>query len=547
MSDGAITPKLKQCRINLKTYSGHPVPVIGAAYVEVSHKDKTKSLPVVVVEGMGPSLVGRGWIKALGVNWQRVNAVTDQEMRVQEVLMKRETVFKEELGELQGFKAKIHADKDAKPRFYKPRSLPFAMKKKVEAEIERLQQEKIIEPVKFSEWAAPVVPVVKPDATVRLCGDYKLTVNKASSMEQYPIPKMEDLFATLGQGEKYTKLDMRHAYQQIVLDEGSKKYLTINTHKGLFVYNRMPFGVSSSPAIFQRTMEGVLRGIPQVAVYLDDIILTGKDDQDHLKTLDSVLQRLEEAGLRLKRTKCQFMEREVTFLGHRVDKTGIHPVPAKVKAVQQAPTPTSVTELKGYLGLLNFYNKFLPNLSTLLAPLHKLLKKEGPWSWGPEQEEAFEQSKELLQSSSVLVHYDETKELVLACDASPYGVGAVLAHRMADGSEKPIGFVSRTLNPAEKNYSQLDKEGLAVIFGVKRFHKYIYGRKFQICTDHKPLISLFNEMKAVPLMASPRIMRWAITLRAYEYEIRYRAGKDNGNAACHCLNVRRQRSRRIKC
>lgn len=390
--------------------------------------------------------------------------------------------------------------------------------------------------MKFSEWATPIVPVLKPDSRVRICGDYKLTVNKVSPIEQYPIPKMEDMIACLTGGETYTKLDMSHAYQQIVLDKESRKYVTVNTHKGLFTYTRLPFGVSSSPAIFQRTMEVVLQGLANVAVYLDDIILTGKDNKDHLQTLDQVLQRLEDAGLCLKRSKCVFMEKEVTFLGHQVDKAGLHPLPAKVKAVQEAPTPTSITELKAYLGLLNFYNKFLPNLSTLLAPMHKLLRKDELWSWGPEQKKAFQQSKELLQSSSVLVHYDEKKELILCCDTSPYGVGAVLAHCMSDGAEKPIGFASRTLSAAEKNYSQLDKEGLAVIFGVQYFHKYLYGRKFVIYTDHEPLLGLFHEKKAVPQMASQRIMRWAVLLRAYEYVIMYRAGKNNGNAdALSCL------------
>ena len=148
----------------------------------------------------------------------------------------------------------------------------------------------------------------------------------------------------------------------------------------------------------------------------------------------------------------------------------------------------------------------------------------------------FEKSKELMQSAEIFVHYDPEKDIVLLCDASPYGVGAVLSHRMTDGTERPIGFTSRTINAAEKNYSQLDKEGLAVMFGIKRSHKYIYGRKFTIVMDHKPLLSLFSEMRAVPQMASPRIQRWAVTLTAYEYTIVYKEGKYHGNAdALSCL------------
>ncbi|KAI4881067.1 hypothetical protein NFI96_009116 [Prochilodus magdalenae] len=276
-------------------------------------------------------------------------------------------------------------------------------------------------------------------------------------------------------------------------------------------------------------MESLLQGLPRVAVYLDDILLTGRDLAEHLSTLDEVLRRLKEAGLRLHRRKCSFLQDQVEYLGHKINAEGLHPVQTKVRAIEEAPRPTTVTELKAYLGLLNYYNKFLPNLATHLAPLHRLLRKDAQWTWTKDQEDAFCLSKQLLKSANVLSHYSADKELVLACDASLYGVGAVLLHVVDDGVEKPIGFMSRTLTPAEKRYSQHDKEGLAIIFGIKRFHKYIYGQTFTITTDHKPLISLFHEMKPVPQMGLLRVQRWA-TLRAYEYRLVYKPGKDHTNA-----------------
>ncbi|XP_037398305.1 uncharacterized protein K02A2.6-like [Pygocentrus nattereri] len=525
------TAELKPCSLKLKTYTGEKLGVLGMAQVKVQHGNKEKNLPVVVVGGKGPNLLGRSWLQELAMMDQLVTQVKSQpKLQLEGILERHAEVFKEGLGQLKGVTAKITVDREAQPRFCKPRPVPYAVKPLVESELQRLLDDKIIEPVQVAEWAAPIVPVRKPDGSIRICGDYKLTVNRASRVDQYPIPKVEDLFAQLNGGQHFTKLDMSHAYQQVVLEEESRKYVTINTHKGLYTYTRLPFGAASSPAIFQRTMEGILGGIPNVAIYLDDILCTGPNEQEHLKTLEEVLQRLEKSGLRLKRGKCEFMGKEVTFLGHKINASGLHPLTEKVEAIAEAPEPQNVSELKAYLGLLNYYHRFLPKLSTLLAPLHTLLKKEEKWSWGVKQQKAFEESKVLLQSCRVLVHYDSNKPLILACDASPYGVGAVLSHRMADGSERPIGFVSRTLSGAEKNYSQLDKEGLAVVFGVTKFHKYLYGRQFAIVTDHKPLISLFSEMRAIPQMTSPRIQRWAVTLAAYEYTIMYKVGRDHTNA-----------------
>ena len=195
-----------------------------------------------------------------------------------------------------------------------------------------------------------------------------------------------------------------------------------------------------------------------------------------------------------------------------------------------APEPKNVAELRSFLGLVNYYGKFLPDLATTLAPLYKLLRQTTTWRWGTQQSKAFQAVKALLQSDRVLTHYDDRQPLVLACDASPYGLGAVLSHHMADGSERPVGYASRTLSKAESNYSQLDKEALAIIFGVRKFHQYLFVRHFEIKTDHKPLTHIFQESQATPTMASGRIQRWALTLGAYDYAIQHREGKAHANA-----------------
>jgi hypothetical protein len=221
------------------------------------------------------------------------------------------------------------------------------------------------------------------------------------------------------------------------------------------------------------------------------------------------------------------MQPVLACLGFRISAQGIYPV--KVQAVKEAPVPTNISKLKSYLGLINFYGKFLPHLSSVLEPLYRLLHKNQTWKWGTEQTKEFERSKNLLQSSTVLVHYDPKKKLLVTCDASPR-VGTVLSHEMEDGTEKPIAFASRTLTAAEKKYSQLDKEGLAMVFAVKKFHQFLYGWHFTIYTDHKPLLRIFSSECAIPQMASSRIQRWALTMSTYEYDVIFRPGKENSNA-----------------
>ena len=503
----------------------------GCIRVSVKYQSQQEDLNLLVVAGSGPSLLGRDWLQTLRLEWAsicRIQATPSETLS--KLLEQHAELFKDELGMVKGTTAKIHVDSEAQPRFCRPRTVPYALREKVDREIERLEKDGVIEPVQFSDWAAPVVPVVKPDNSVRLCGDYKVTINRVAKLDVYPLPRIEEILASLAGGTKFTKLDLAHAYQQVQLDEESKKFTTINTSKGLYQYTRLPFGIASAPAIFQRTMEGLLQGIPNVSVYLDDILITGKSDEEHLKTVEGVLARLEKAGLRLKRSKCKFMLPSIEYLGHTISASGLQPTKEKVRAIVEAPAPHNVSQLKSFLGLLNYYAKFLPQLSTLLAPLYSLLQKNKQWTWGVEQEKAFLEAKAQLTSPRILAHYDPEKELVLSCDASPYGVGAVLSHRMDDGSERPIAFASRSLAPAEKRYAQLDKEALAIVFGVKKFNQYLLGRKFTILSDHKPLEHLLNETRPVPPLASARIKRWALILGAYDYTIQYKPGTDHANA-----------------
>ena len=255
--------------------------------------------------------------------------------------------------------------------------------------------------------------------------------------------------------------------------------------------------------------------------------------------MESVLSRLEAAGFRLKQSKCMFFLPEVEYLGHRITPNGLHPTPAKVKAITAASPPKNIAQLQAFLSLVSYYTKFLKNMASILAPLYKLLHKKVQWMRGEEQQSAFTQIKEQVKLDAVLIHYDPTKVLTLSCDASSYGLGPVLSHRTQDDLERPIAFASRTLSPTEKCYAQLDKEGLAIIFGLKEFHQYLQqGRHFIVYSDHKSLTHLFNPSRATPVMALGRIQCWALTIGMYDYEIQYKPETQQAHAdACSRLRL----------
>jgi transposase InsO family protein len=397
-------------------------------------------------------------------------------------------------------------------------------------EIDRLQALGVFKPIAHSDWAAPLVPIVKADKhSIRLCGDYKVTINRAAVADQYAMPKAEDIFARLAGGKTFSKLDFSEAYAQLVLDEASQQLAAVNTPKGLFAVTRLPYGTSPSAAIFQRTLDNLLRDVPNTAVYIDDIILAAEDEAKMLHLIDTVLAKLEAAGLRLNKTKCSFMQPAVTYLAHVIDKDGLHPTKDKVTAIVDAPPPTDVATLRSFIGLITFYAKFIPNHATLMAPLYTLLQQGEEWRWTHIEQQAFDATKQALLSSQLLVHFDPSLPVTVACDASPVGVGAVLSN-VINGEERPVMFISRALSSAERNYSQIERESLAIIFAVTRLRQFLLGRPFTVWTDNKPLLALFDPTRRLPAAAAARVLRWSILLGGYDYRLKFRRSEDNGNA-----------------
>ena len=538
-SDIKVKMPLKRTHRKLRSATGQWFRMAGEATVCVNYEGRDKWLKLYVSKDKCPALFGRSWIRAFfGPNWLQSllsNGVNKVEApllpnSIQDVLNKyNDAFFKPGLGLVQGFRAHLTLKEGARPKFCKARNVPYAMRSGVEAALNKMVDEGQLEKVAYTDFATPIVPVPKPDSSVRICGDYKVTLNPMLELQRHPMPRQEDCTNAMNGGERFTKIDLAMAYNQCELDDTSKALTTLNTPMGLFRWTRLPFGISSSPGIFQELIDKTLAGIPNCVSYLDDILLTGKDEAEHAATLDTVLSRLSDRGFRGRLSKCTFYAKDVEYLGFLVDKDGTRPKPDKIKAIMEMPPPENLDRLESVVGGLNYYSKYIPRFSTLMAPLNKLRQKDVPYVWGREQQVAFDCLKQQLSSTTCLVHYNPDLQLILDCDASSVGVGCVLSHRMKNGDERPICFSSATLNKSQQNYSQIEKEALAIVFGVKRNAHYLMGNKFILRTDHRPLTTIFHPEKGISAITASRLQRWAIILMGYNYEIQFRPTKQHGN------------------
>nr|XP_021183516.2 uncharacterized protein K02A2.6-like [Helicoverpa armigera] len=519
---------IKADNLMLRSYSGSRIESLGYIEVHVRLRDReVKSLPLYVIKNGACPLLGRDWLRALKVSQINLFKITDDGF-VNRLCAEYPEVFTDKLGTCKRAIRLQLIDKE--PVYVRARPVPLVMRARVERELARLGSDGTIYRVDYSDYGTPIVPVVKKNGDIRICGDYKITINPKLKRDYYPLPRIDELFAKLSGGEKFTKVDLTHAYEQCILTKESQPFTAITTHLGTYAYRRTPYGLACIPEKFQKLMEETLRGIPGCVVFLDDICITGSNDKEHISNVRAVLDRLREAGLTVKLSKCSFLQESVKYLGYIIDKEGLRPDTSKLDAISNAPRPENITQLKSFLGMLNYYGKFISNLSTLLYPLHNLLKKDVRWKWDRCCERAFNEAKRVLLGDRVLAHYEEGRPLVLSVDSSAYGLGAVLAHRYSDGSERPISCVSRTLNAAERNYSQLDKEALAILFGVTKHHQYLFGRSFILRTDHQPLTHIFGARGGISQTAASRLQRWAARLAAYAFTTEFVRSADNGPA-----------------
>lgn len=522
--------KLRPCNIPFVNYDGRRIDkIMGEFDTFITYQGTTKKITIVVSNTQSPPLLGRTFLRLfefkLAVNSIHVDST--RSVLIDRIKSEFSQVFSGELGAFKLHKVSLQIDGNAKPIFCKPRPVPFAWRKKVENQLRDLIKKDVLEIVQSSDWGTPLVPILKPNGELRICGDYKVTVNKHLIDVKYPLPRIDEIFASLEGGELFTKLDMSNAYNQLLLDDNSQLLCTWSTPIGVLKMKRLPFGVKPAAAIFQKTIENLLRDIEGVVIYQDDITVTGKNFQEHLKNLKLVLKRLQEAGLTLNSNKCSFFQEKISYLGFTIDKHGLSKNTERIESILNAPIPKDVHELRAFIGMVNYYSKFVNQFANLMIPFYKLLQKGVTFNWNDECQRTYELIKKYISSDQILVHFNPDLPIILSTDASNYAIAGVLAHEFPDKQVKPVAFVSRALSKSELNYSTLEKESLAIIFSVTKLRQYLLGYDFVLQTDHKPLVSIFGENNGLPVMAAARMQRWAFILSGFNYTIKYIPGISN--------------------
>jgi hypothetical protein len=440
-------------------------------------------------------------------------------------------------------KVTIKLSEEAKPISIPARRVPLAIKDQVFQELKRMEEMGVIRPVTEPRpWCHAMVVGHKPNGKLRVCIDPR-TINPHIAREEHMLPDIDNLIMSLEDAKVMSVIDLEAGFWQVEVDDESAKLLTFATPWGRYEYRRLPFGISIAPEIFHRAVVDALAGIPGVEVFIDDIFIHGKTDEEHDERFDLVLQRLVDNQFTPNLAKIQKKKRKVKFLGHVIGEGQVEPDPDKIRALLEAPEPTSRKDLKSFIGALAWNRKYIPNVHDLCAPFRDLMKERTPWRWEESHAEAFTAIKTKMREVLPLMSIRNGEPMILGTDASSYGLGACLTQKDEQGDERPIFFASRLMTDAELKWAQVDKELLAIVWGFERLDNYVYGRKITVRSDHKPLLGLVKKPLA---HLSTRQQRLMARLMRYQFEIEFCPGKDlivpdflsravtNEDKACRC-------------
>lgn len=412
---------------------------------------------------------------------------------------------------------------DDEPVYTKPFRHPYMMRTEIQNQVQKLLNDNIIRP-SISPYSSPVWIVPKKlDSSgkrkFRMVIDYR-KLNEKTVEDKYPVPRIDEILDNLGKCSYFTTIDLAQGFHQIEMDPTSIEKTAFSVNNGLYEYVRMPFGLKNAPSTFQRVMDNILKEHLNRCcfVYMDDVIIFSKSLNEHMQHLRLIMKKLREYNLKVQLDKTEFLRKEVAFLGHVITPEGIKPNPSKITAIEKFPLPKTTKEIKSFLGLVGFYRKFISNFAKIVSPFTKCLKKGAIIKTNDDDYiSAFQLCKELLCNAPILAYPDFTKEFKLTTDASNVSVGSVLSQQ-----NRPIAYYSRTLNSAEKNYSTIEKELLAILDSTKHFRPYLFGQNFTIETDHNPLVWLYKIKEP-----NSRLVRWKLKLDEFTFKIVYKKGKEN--------------------
>nr|CAI5849022.1 unnamed protein product [Callosobruchus analis] len=409
----------------------------------------------------------------------------------------------------------IPIDEAVKPVSQPYRRIPIPIEKKVEQKIQELLDCDIIEEVQgSSRWVSPIVPVLKPDGELRVCVDMR-RANVAIMKENHPLPSIDLLLPKIRKAKWFSKLDIKNAFYQVELHPNSRYITTFMTSKGLYQYKRLMFGITCAPELFQKILERKIIHCDGALNFIDDILVFGENEKNHDDRLSKVLDTLKKNNVLLNEKKCIYKVQEVEFLGNKLTAKGVKPLERYIDSIRQFRAPETIEELQSFLGLANYVNKWIPNLATVTEPLKQLLRKKlGKTAsikklWLKEQKESFEKIKQILTKIQTLGYYDVEDKTQVIADASPVGLGAVLLQINHEGP-RIIAYGDRTLTDCERRYSQTEKEALALVWSVEHFNIFLFGKEFELVTDHKPLEFIFG-VRSKPCA---RIERWVLRLQS---------------------------------
>lgn len=403
--------------------------------------------------------------------------------------------------------------------------IPFSLRESVEKEVQEMLRMGIIEKSK-SPYHAPIVVVKKPDQTLRLCIDFR-ELNKVLISDSEPIPRIEEVLTLVGTKTCFSKFDFTKGYWQVPMAYNSREKTAFSSMSGLYHFLYMPFGIKTAPAVFARLMRTVLGDVKNVYHYFDDVVIATDTWQEHMETLKTVFARIKRAHLTIKPSKCEIGEPSICFLGHRIGNGRVEPLLKTLDKILGAKRPTTKKVMQSFLGLTGYYRKFIPHYAEITKPLTDLIRKGQPnaISWQPVHEHAFTVLKAKLSETPILQAPDLSKTFVLRTDASTISLGAVLLQTGNNSILHPVAYASRNLLPRETRYSTIERECLALVWAVQKFHIYVYGKHFTIQSDHQPLQYLQSAKHM-----NNRVLRWSLFLQEYNFSIDYIKGSDNVGA-----------------